>query len=190
MEFRETGWYCMQEIPRLTGMYREYLEKIFDKIEMMDNDINTLSQMVDTARAVQIFGFGRSGTAALAMAIRLRHFLAPERQVFWLGDQVRDPIGKDDLVILFSGSGTREEVLYFLRKGREAGATCIAVTGSPASPLAKGTRYSIVLPSIEASAMYGGGDFEIAAWTFQEVFVNAYGRSRHIPDEKVTMNHV
>jgi len=180
----------MQEIPRMTEMYREYLGKIFDRIEEMDNEINILLQLIDNARAVHIFGFGRSGTAALAMAIRLRHFLAPERQVFWLGDQVRDPIRTEDLVILFSGSGTREEVLFFLRKIRETGATCIAVTASPTSALAKGSRYSIVLPPIETSEVYGGGDFEIAAWTFQEVFVNVYGRSRHIPNEKVTMNHV
>ncbi|MDH7509603.1 MAG: SIS domain-containing protein [Methanolinea sp.] len=171
-------------------MYRTFLGKTLDSMERMESEIGTLSRFIDEACAVHIFGFGRSGTAALAMAIRLRHFLAPERQVFWLGDEVRDPIRKDDLVILFSGSGTREEVLHFLRKAEAAGAHCVVVTGSPGSTLAGGARLTIVLPSMEAGVCYGGGDFEIAAWTFQEVFLTMYGRSRSVPDGKVTTNHV
>lgn len=180
----------MQEIPRIPGLYRTFLEKTLDSIERMDSDIGTLSRLIDEAHVVHLFGFGRSGTAALAMAIRLRHFLAPERQVFWLGDQVRDPIRKDDLVILFSGSGTREEVLHFLRKAESAGALCVAVTGSPGSILAASARLAIVLPAIETDVCYGGGDFELAAWTFQEVFLTMYGRLRAVPDRKVTDNHV
>ncbi|MDI6899669.1 MAG: SIS domain-containing protein [Methanolinea sp.] len=180
----------MQEIPRIPGLYRTFLEKTLDSIERMDSETGTLSRLIDEAHAVHIFGFGRSGTAALAMAIRLRHFLAPERQVFWLGDGVRDPIRKDDLVILFSGSGTREEVLHFLRKAEGTGAHCVAVTGSPGSALARGARLTIVLPSIGSEVCYGGGDFELAAWTFQEVFLTMYGRSRAVPDGKITFNHV
>lgn len=180
----------MQEISRITELYRKFLEKIIDRIEELDSDISVIFRLIDVAHAVHIFGFGRSGTAALAMAIRLRHYLAPERQVYWLGDEVRDPIRKDDLVILFSNSGTREEVLHFLRKARDAGAYCIAVTGSPASTLAEGSLHTIILPSIETDLCYGGGDFEIAAWIFQEVFLTMYGRSRSVPDWKVTFNHV
>jgi D-arabinose 5-phosphate isomerase GutQ len=180
----------MQETHQIPGLYRKFLEKTIDTIETIESDINTLSCLIDTARAVHIFGFGRSGTAALAMAIRLRHFLAPERQVFWLGDGVRDPIRKDDLVILFSGSGSREEVLHFLRKAEAAGALCVAVTGSPGSTLAKGARLTIVLPSMETDVCYGGGDFETAAWIFQEIFLAIYGRSRSVPDWKITFNHV
>jgi len=48
----------MQEIPRMTEMYREYLGKIFDRIEEMDNEINILLQLIDNARAVHILVSG------------------------------------------------------------------------------------------------------------------------------------
>jgi len=180
----------MREISQITGIYRNYLERVIETIGKGEREIQLLSHMIDSADAIHIFGFGRSGTAALAMAIRLRHFLAPGKQVFWLGDDVRDPIRKGDLVILFSGSGTRGEVLFFLQKARDTGACCFAVTSSSGSDLAEGALHSLILPPMEEGTVYGGGDFETAAWIFQEIFLTAYGRSHDIPDEKISLNHV
>ncbi|MDI9632882.1 MAG: SIS domain-containing protein [Methanolinea sp.] len=180
----------MQETERVLKVYGDFAREVFCTIERMEPEIDRLAGEIDSARAIHLYGFGRSGSAALAMAIRLRHFLAPEKQVFWLGDQVRDPVRKDDLAIFFSRSGKRDEVLSHFRNATRKGACCIAVTGSSSSVLARESHQSIILPSLEGGIPYGGGDFELAAWIFQEIFLTAYGRSRGIPDWKVTANHV
>lgn len=180
----------MEGIRRVLEAYGRFADKVFDSIEKMEPMIDHLAEQIDSARTIHVYGFGRSGSAALAMAIRLRHLLAPEKQVFWLGDHVRDPIRKDDLAIFFSRSGERDDVLSHLRNATTSGAYCIAVTGSPDSVLARESHQSVVLPALGGGIPYGGGDFELAAWIFQEIFLTAYGRARGIPDWKVTENHV
>ncbi|MCQ8894496.1 MAG: SIS domain-containing protein [Methanolinea sp.] len=171
-------------------MYQGYIQELLADFQNGRLDADVLARSVDGALAVHVFGFGRSGTAALALAIRLRHFLAPDKQVFWLGDSVRDPIREGDLVILVSRSGAREEVLHFMEKARSARASCFAITAAREGPLFGGSSHAIILPVLGEGSSYGGGDFELAAWIFQEVFLTYYGRSRHIPEEKVWMNHV
>ncbi|OPY44389.1 MAG: 3-hexulose-6-phosphate isomerase [Methanoregulaceae archaeon PtaU1.Bin222] len=158
----------MQDVSEITGEYNTYLQRVAQYLENNPRTLATLADLIDDAHAVHIFGFGRSGTAALAMAIRLRHFLSPGKEVSWLGDQVRTPIRERDLVILFSGSGDRKEVISFLDLAHEKKARTVAITMNE----------------------YGGGDFEMSAWFFQEVFLTYYGNSRRIPKDKVGHNHI
>ncbi|MCU0632954.1 MAG: SIS domain-containing protein [Methanolinea sp.] len=148
------------------------------------------ADIIDSSSAIHIFGFGRSGTSALAMAIRMRHFMAPEKGVFWLGDQVRDPIRGGDAVILVSRSGDRKEVVSALESALEKKARTVVITHANTSPLTRGAALTIFLQGMEGDLAYGGGDFELAAWYFQEVFLTWYGLSRKIPKEKVGRNHV
>lgn len=180
----------MKEIAEITREYNSYLRAIAQLLDEKNESTTILSRMIDDSPAIHIFGFGRSGTAALAMAIRLRHFLSPAKEVSWLGDQVRTPIREKDLVILFSGSGNRKEVLAFLGQACEKKARTFAITLARKSPLALGATENIILPGMDSSIVYGGGDFELAAWYFQEVFLTRYGLMYDIPKERIGQNHV
>lgn len=180
----------MQDVSEITGEYNTYLQRVAQYLENNPRTLATLADLIDDAHAVHIFGFGRSGTAALAMAIRLRHFLSPGKEVSWLGDQVRTPIRERDLVILFSGSGDRKEVISFLDLAHEKKARIVAITMNEKAPLANRAHEKIVLPGMDGKIVYGGGDFEMSAWFFQEVFLTYYGNSRRIPKDKVGHNHI
>jgi len=180
----------MQDITTVAGEYGAYLQRVAAVLAADAERLNALAGLIDSVPAIHLFGFGRSGTAALAMAIRLRHFLAPGQQVFWLRDQVRDPIREDDLVILFSKSGDRREVISFLETSRNARARCIAVTAIASSPLARDSVLTFILPLMEKSDPYGGGDFELSAWFFQEVFLDWYGITHDISGERVWKHHI
>ena len=84
--------------------------------------MGTLFELLVHAKEVHIFGFGRSGAAALSLAIRLKHFGEYLPPVWWIGDSVRPPIQQNDLVILFSRSGERPEVRVVAEKARSRGA--------------------------------------------------------------------
>lgn len=180
----------MHDISSIAGEYSAYLKRLSGTLGEGERQSRTLAGLIESSPAIHLYGFGRSGTAGLAMAIRLRHFLAPEQQVFWLGDQVRDPIRKNDVVILFSKSGNRREVICSLESARDAGARCVAITSDSASPLARGSFLTIILPPMDGGVIYGGGDFELAAWYFQEIFVTWYGRLHGIPPERVGERHI
>jgi 6-phospho-3-hexuloisomerase len=171
-------------------MYLDYLSRVLMNTEKQYPKIEELVQMIRGAQAVHIYGFGRSGAAALALAIRLRHFCNYLPPVWWVGDQVREPFSIGDLVILFSGSGNRPEVKLVARKAKEAAALLVLVTASEKpSP---GARLDLLLklPSLPDGMSYGGGDFELAAFFLQEVLVTHMGRVFEIPGEEVGINHV
>jgi 6-phospho-3-hexuloisomerase len=170
--------------------YLQYLDRCLIALETQNNRINELLSLIRTAKNIHVFGFGRSGTAALAFAIRLRHFSAYLPPVWWIGDQVREPIREQDLVILFSQSGTRKEVVLVAEKAEKAGAVIALVTAEKDSAIAELATLTILLPRLDEVFVYGSGDFELAAWYLQEVLVSLLGTRLKIPPREVNRNHV
>ncbi len=167
-----------------------FQERCVDAIGGMREDIERFFRMIDGAKAIHVYGFGRSGAAALALAIRLGHFADYIAPVSWMGDIVRPPVRQGDLVILVSGSGERTEVLVVAEKSAGLGGNIVLVTGDPASSIARLAELVFVLPKMADGTVYGGGDFELGAYLFQEVLVTEYGRRRKIPAEVVGRHHV
>jgi hypothetical protein len=46
------------------------------------------------------------------------------------------------------------------------------------------------LPRLDEPFVYGGGDFELAAWYLQEVLVSLLGTRLMIPQNEVDRNHI
>jgi 6-phospho-3-hexuloisomerase len=172
------------------GLYLEYMRRVLESAEKDYNQIEYLCRLIRCAHAIHIFGFGRSGAAALAFAIRLRHFGNYLPPVWWVGDQVRQPIRDGDVVILFSGSGTRPEVETIALKSRMVSACLVLVTSSKKSMIESGANSIICLPTMNNGNVYGGGDFELGAFFLQEVLVNHLGRKLKIPRQEIELNHV
>ncbi|MBS7625712.1 6-phospho-3-hexuloisomerase [Candidatus Bathyarchaeota archaeon] len=85
-------------------------------------------------RRILIIGVGRSGLIGRAFAMRLMHL---DFDVYVMGETITPAIGKGDLIIVISGSGTTKLAVTAAEIGKEVGAKIIAVTSHPKSDLGK-----------------------------------------------------
>lgn len=92
-----------------------------------------------SARQIHLFGAGTSAVAAAELQVRLQRIAVP----CWSWGEIHGGLtavallDERDLVIGISQSGTVVETLEVLRGAAERGATTVALTNDPASPLAK-----------------------------------------------------
>lgn len=170
--------------------YLKYLAEVSRAVSSQEKEIMELCSLIHGAGAVHVFGFGRSGTAALAFAIRLRQFCEFLPDVWWVGDQVRKPIRENDLLVLFSKDGKRGELASVTYQAAQCGAKIVLITASRNSRVGALARLKIILPLSGMPFVYGGGDFELAVFFFQEVLVTYLGESMCVPKECVWRNHV
>jgi D-arabinose 5-phosphate isomerase GutQ len=77
-------------------------------------------------------------------------------------DQVRMPIRSGDLVILFSRSGDRKEVvLVSKKKAKKAWTEIVVVTNSKDSIIYSMVTITLHLPKLDEEFVYGGKDFNV-----------------------------
>ncbi|WP_457549729.1 SIS domain-containing protein [Archaeoglobus sp.] len=178
--------------------------KAFPKVlENQRERLNEFVRILKDSKAVHVYGVGRSGAVALCFAIRLKHF---EKvlgcKVWWVGDEVRERIEAGDTLIAFSGSGETAEVLIVAERAKDANAKVVAITSFEDSSLAKIADLVIIIPGglekgkgwkyLEAQfggEFYGGGEFEILAYIFQEVLISSVGEFFGIPKNVVIKEH-
>jgi len=109
--------------------------KVSEKCMKIDErDIRDFVGAIAKARRVFIMGMGRSGLVARAFAMRLMHL---QLTVFVVGETTTPAIGKGDLLIIVSGSGSTSSVVAIAKKAKELGASLAAVTSYPDSPIGK-----------------------------------------------------
>lgn len=103
-----------------------------------------LAERLDAAPRVFIAGEGRSGLMGKAFAMRLMHL---GLTVYAMGETITPAVGRDDLVVVISGSGTTAGAVRTAEQARAAGARVHAVTTDPGSPLAGSADQVLVLPA-------------------------------------------
>ncbi len=181
----------------------EFLRILPKVLEEQKDRINAFVEMIRNAKAVHVYGVGRSGAVALCFAIRLKHFeKALGCKVWWVGDEVREKIEEGDLLVAFSGSGETAEVLIVAERAKDANAKVVAITSFEDSSLAKIADLVVKIPGglekgkgwkyLEAQLVegfYGGGKFELLSYVFQEVLINAIGEYFKIPKDLVIKEH-
>ena len=184
----------------IATVYAGHCARVAEAIADQAGAIEALIDAMETAGAIHCYGFGRSGHAAASLAIRLRHFQRFLPPVWWVGDQVRDPFEPGQFLIAFSRLGARFELVELVRHARERGLVCAFVTRAPdprehQDGLARPEEIAIELPPLDPillspAPLYGGGDFELAAYLFQEVLVTRTGLRFAIPPSDVERFHV
>ena len=100
-----------------------------DQVEKM-----VVEMLASTNRRILVLGAGRSGLIGRAFAMRVMHL---GFQVYVMGETITPSIGKGDLVIALSGSGTTKLVVTAAEIGKAVGAKIIAITSYADSDLAK-----------------------------------------------------
>jgi len=83
---------------------------------------------------ILIIGVGRSGLIGKSFAMRLMHL---GFNVYVMGETITPAIGKNDLIISISGSGTTKLVVIAAEIAKEVDAKIIAVSSYPDSSLGK-----------------------------------------------------
>jgi 6-phospho-3-hexuloisomerase len=117
---------------------RESLARVnLDQVEKM-----IVEMLVSTDRRILVLGTGRSGLVGRAFAMRLMHL---GFQVYVMGETITPSIGRGDLVIALSGSGTTKLVVTAAEIGKTVGAKIIAVTSYPDSDIAKLADHIVII---------------------------------------------
>lgn len=121
--------------------YEEAFEEIIRTVEdslrrVRHGEVNRFLDLLVEAerRRILVMGVGRSGLIGRAFAMRLMHL---GFEVYVLGETITPAVGKGDLVIAISGSGTTKLAVTAAQIGKEVGATVVAITSFPKSDLGR-----------------------------------------------------
>ena len=126
-----------QELPLFREAYEEIMKSVANAIGQLDtSETQRFIELLvrEKSRRILIIGVGRSGLIGRAFAMRLMHL---GFNVYVMGETITPAIGKGDLVIVISGSGTTKLAVTAAEIGKEVGARVVAITSFPKSDLGK-----------------------------------------------------
>jgi len=129
----------------LKAATEEIIEGIRRSIQELDmKEVEQLIKLLLEAKDKKIFivGMGRSGFVARAFALRLMNL---GFNVYFLGETITPAAEKGDLLIAISGTGTTKMVLTASSAAKDIGATVIAITSFPESPLGQIADYVVTV---------------------------------------------
>lgn len=106
-------------------------------------DSEALVEAIIQSRKIFVAGAGRSGLMAKAFAMRLMHL---GLDVHVVGETITPGLGKDDLLLIASGSGETKSLLSMARKAKELEAKLAIVTIYPESTIGRLADIKISLP--------------------------------------------
>ncbi len=123
-------------------------------------DFLELADMLPRARRTFVTGAGRSGLVARSFGMRLMHAGLP---VFIPGETITAPAGPGDLLVAISCTGQPGITDYFARRAHLLNAKVVALTATPASPLAQHADKVVHIPVAEDDIVRRAAVFEHAA---------------------------
>ena len=107
-----------------------HLEKVFKTIKK--EDIEKFIDLILKHNKIFVYGAGRSGFMGRAFAQRLMHI---GLNSYFIGETITPACRRGDLLIVISGSGETASCIALAEKAKKLGATVVAVTAHPESPL-------------------------------------------------------
>ena len=126
-----------QELRLFREAYEEIMKSVANAIGQLDtSETQRFIELLvrEKSRRILIIGVGRSGLIGRAFAMRLMHL---GFNVYVMGETITPAIGKGDLVIVISGSGTTKLAVTAAEIGKEVGARVVAITSFPKSDLGR-----------------------------------------------------
>lgn len=117
--------------------YMEILEGVRDALSSVDEEqVEHMVELIIESyeRRILVMGVGRSGLVGKSFAMRLMHL---GFNVYVLGETITPAIGKGDLIIAISGSGSTKLVVTASEIAKDVGAKIIAITSYPDSELGR-----------------------------------------------------
>jgi len=129
---------AMQEVIKFLNELPNLIDQ--SQVEVL---IKALIQVRNSGKRVFVSGAGRSGLVGRAFALRLMHL---GFEVYVFGDTIIPAVRQGDIVIVISGSGTTASSVLIAKTAKNIGATVVAITSRPKSPLAKVSHHIVVVP--------------------------------------------
>jgi len=124
------------------------------------------ADLLTAAPRVFVLGAGRSGLALKMTAMRLMHL---GLTVHVVGEVTSPAIASGDVLLVASGSGTTGAIVRAAETAHGVGASILALTTAPDSPLGRLAAVTVLIPAAakrdhagQVSAQYSGGLFEQA----------------------------
>ncbi|MCD6446405.1 6-phospho-3-hexuloisomerase [Candidatus Bathyarchaeota archaeon] len=139
------GFWSLKHLEWLKAAAEEIIAGIKRSIEELDmKEVEQFIKLLLEAKDKKIFivGMGRSGFVGRAFALRLMNL---GFNVYFLGETITPAAEKGDLLIAISGTGTTKMVLTASSAAKEIGATVIAITSFPESPLGQIADYIVTI---------------------------------------------
>ncbi|MEM2904873.1 MAG: 6-phospho-3-hexuloisomerase [Candidatus Bathyarchaeia archaeon] len=142
------------ELSRFKAAVNELLTEVKKAIsEVEPSRVEALLDALVLTKArdkkVLVVGAGRSGLVGRGFAMRLMHL---GFDVYVLGETITPAVGRGDLVLVISGSGTTTIPVTSAEIAKRVGAKVLAITSHPESPLARLADLTIPIPGREKAA--------------------------------------
>lgn len=118
-------------ISKINIVFKE-INSVLSKVK--DDDIVLLIENILKSEKVVVVGAGRVGMAAKAFAMRLMHLGI---NAYTLGDSNLPSIGKEDLLVVCSGSGETQTIYDLTFIAKNSGVKIVAITANVNSRIAK-----------------------------------------------------
>ncbi|WP_460796852.1 6-phospho-3-hexuloisomerase [Microbacterium sp. GXF0217] len=130
--------------------------------------LDQLADLIEGAERVFVIGAGRSGIALRMTAMRLMHLgLA----VHVVGDATAPAIGRGDVLLTASGSGTTESIVRAAQRASAAGARVGLITAVEESPLSDIADVSVFVPAAQKLDRSAAASAQYAASLFEQIVV-------------------
>ncbi|WOF17028.1 6-phospho-3-hexuloisomerase [Methanoplanus sp. FWC-SCC4] len=113
-------------------------------------------------RRIYVAGAGRSGLIGRAFAMRLMHIGLDS---YVVGETVTPAMRKDDLVVIFSGSGETNSVVDIAETSKSLGGCLCLITSHKESRISELADCVVVLPSVPPSDSEWPNTFEVRQLT-------------------------
>jgi 6-phospho-3-hexuloisomerase len=176
----ETGKMILQE-----------LHRTFEQID--EDELHETALMLLKARRVFFHGAGRSGLALKMAAMRMMHL---GLTVYVAGEVVTPAIEQGDLLVVASGSGTTAGPLHAAEVARKVGASVLALTAAPESPLGIVATSVLRIPAATKqgadrtqSQQYAGALFEQTTLLLMDVLFQELWHQRGEAAEQLWKRH-
>ena len=123
----------------------KFIEKASREIDasQVEAFLDELERAYYEGKKVLVMGAGRSGLVGRAFAMRLLHM---GFNSYVLGDTIVPSVTKGDVVVAISGSGRTKLIVTAAETAKQVGATVIAVTTYPDSPLGRLANIVVRVP--------------------------------------------
>lgn len=148
-------------------------------------DLGVLEQVAEVlvgSRRIVLVGAGASGLAAMDLQYKLTRLGLSAQALTSAHDALPAVagLGERDCLVAVSDSGRTTDVLEALDLAHDGGACTLAITGDPASPLARGAGHLLLTASREPSFRAGATSSRIAQLTIADCLLIAV--TARLPD--------
>jgi 6-phospho-3-hexuloisomerase len=123
-----------------------------------DEDVEKFLAELLQAKRIYVIGAGRSGLVAKAFAMRLMHLgLA----AFVVGETITPALNRDDVMVVFSGSGKTKSVADIAETAKEIGAHICLITSNAGSRIGRIADCAVIIEHHRDEVEDDAVEFEI-----------------------------